>query len=90
MALGRRRRVARWILDAIACPVLVIHGREDRLVPLRSAEAALVGHPSCEMRLLPKVGHVPQMEAPDRWLAAVDEWLAELPASREPRAETAP
>ncbi len=80
LALGRRPEAARWILDAIRCPVLVIHGREDRLVPLRYAEAALAGHPGWEMRLLPKVGHIPQMEAPDRWLAAVEDWLARLPA----------
>jgi pimeloyl-ACP methyl ester carboxylesterase len=84
VALGRRPEAARWILDAVTCPVLVIHGREDRLVPLRYAEAALSGHPSWEMRLLPKVGHVPQMEAPDRWLAAVEEWLEHVPAADEP------
>ncbi|MGZ8628779.1 MAG: alpha/beta fold hydrolase [Actinomycetota bacterium] len=76
MALGRRRGATRWILDSIGCPVLVIHGREDRLVPVRFAQRALAGHPTWEMRLLPKVGHVPQMEAPERWLAAVQEWLA--------------
>jgi pimeloyl-ACP methyl ester carboxylesterase len=32
------------------------------------------------MRLIPKVGHVPQMEAPERWLAAVDDWLGRLTA----------
>jgi pimeloyl-ACP methyl ester carboxylesterase len=30
------------------------------------------------MRVLPKVGHVPQMEAGDRWLAAVESWLARV------------
>jgi pimeloyl-ACP methyl ester carboxylesterase len=82
LALGRRPEAARWILDAIRCPVLVIHGREDRLVPLRYAEAALAGHPGWEMRLLPKVGHIPQMEAPERWLGAVGNWLARLPMRR--------
>ncbi|MGH2636854.1 MAG: alpha/beta fold hydrolase [Actinomycetota bacterium] len=81
LALGRRPRAARWILDSVTCPVLVIHGREDRLVPLRYAEKALEGHPEWEMRLIPKVGHVPQMEAPERWLRAVEEWLAGLPAA---------
>jgi pimeloyl-ACP methyl ester carboxylesterase len=76
MALGRRPKVARWLLDSVKCPVLVIHGREDRLVPLRYAESALASHPEWEMRLLPKVGHVPQMEAPDRWLSAVEDWFA--------------
>ena len=81
MALGRRPKAARWILDSVKCPVLVIHGREDRLVPLRYAERALVDHPEWEMRLLSRIGHVPQMEAPERWLAAVEEWLARLPVS---------
>jgi pimeloyl-ACP methyl ester carboxylesterase len=75
MALGRRREAGRRVLDAVRCPVLVIHGRLDRLVPVRYAESALAGHPEWEMRFLPKVGHVPQMEAPDRWLAAVEGWL---------------
>ncbi len=80
MALGRRPKAARWILDALRCPVLVIHGREDRLVPLHYAERALAEHPGWEQRLLPRVGHVPQMEAPERWLGAVEGWLARLDA----------
>ncbi|HEX6329916.1 MAG TPA: alpha/beta fold hydrolase [Actinomycetota bacterium] len=75
MALGRRREATRWVLDSVRCPVLVIHGREDRLVPVRYAQSATDGHPHWTMRALPKVGHVPQMEAPERWLAAVGEWL---------------
>jgi pimeloyl-ACP methyl ester carboxylesterase len=80
LALGRRREVVRWIVNAVSCPVLVIHGREDRLVPLGFAMGALEMRPEWEVRLIPKVGHVPQMEAPQRWLAAVEDWLAELPA----------
>ena len=79
LALGRRREVVRWIVNAVSCPVLVIHGREDRLVPLGFAMGALEMRPEWEMRLIPKVGHVPQMEAPERWLAAVEDWLAEVP-----------
>jgi pimeloyl-ACP methyl ester carboxylesterase len=79
MALGRRAETARSIVDAVRCPVLVIHGRLDRLVPLHYARHALEGHPTWDMRILPKVGHIPQMEAPDRWLGAVESWLARLP-----------
>lgn len=79
LALGRRREVVRWIVNAVSCPVLVIHGREDRLVPLGFAMGALEMRPEWEMRLIPKVGHVPQMEAPERWLAAVEDWLAAVP-----------
>jgi pimeloyl-ACP methyl ester carboxylesterase len=79
MALGRRRDLVRWIVRSVKCPALVIHGRADRLVPLGYALAALRMRPDWDMRLLPRVGHVPQMEAPERWLAAVEEWLARLP-----------
>jgi pimeloyl-ACP methyl ester carboxylesterase len=80
MALGRRRDVLRWIVTSVKCPVLVIHGLSDRLVPVGFAEAAIRMRPEWDLRLLPKVGHVPQMEAPDRWLALVEDWIAELPA----------
>src|SRR5262245_19073563 len=80
LGLGRRRDVVRWIVNAVSCPVLVVHGREDRLVPLGFAVGALEMRPEWEMRLIPKVGHVPQMEAPERWLSAVEDWLARLPA----------
>jgi pimeloyl-ACP methyl ester carboxylesterase len=81
LALGRRADAARWIVDAVHRPVLVIHGRRDRLVPLHYAEHALDGHRGWEMRILPKVGHIPQMEAPDRWIGAVEGWLARIPTS---------
>ncbi len=76
LRLARRRDVARRALDAVRCPVLVVHGRRDRFVPARFAEAELVRHPAWRGRILPGVGHVPQMEAPGRWVAEVADWHA--------------
>jgi pimeloyl-ACP methyl ester carboxylesterase len=76
MSLGRRREVASWIVESVSCPVLVLHGRADRLVPLGYAEAAVRMRPDWDVVRLPRVGHVPQMEAPERWLRAVEDWLA--------------
>lgn len=81
MALGRHREVVRWIVNSVKCPVLVIHGRSDRLVPVGFAESAARMRPDWDLRLLPKVGHVPQMEAPERWLGLVEGWLAGLPSA---------
>ncbi len=75
LALGARPDVARRIMNAVAAPVLVVHGRRDRFVPAAFAEAALRRHPAWRYRFLPDVGHVPQLEAPARWLAAVGDWL---------------
>ena len=76
--LGRRRDIAARAMDAIRCPVLVLHGRRDRLVPVAFAEAALRGHPSWRGRLFPDLGHAPQMEAPGRWITEVADWFASI------------
>lgn len=76
LRLGRRPDVARRAMDAIRCPVLVLHGRQDRLVPVRFAEATLERYPAWRGRILPDLGHVPQMEAPGRWVSEVADWYA--------------
>jgi pimeloyl-ACP methyl ester carboxylesterase len=46
-------------------------------VPVAFAEATLARYPAWRGRILPDLGHVPQMEDPGRWLAEVAAWLAE-------------
>ena len=77
LRLGRRPDVAARALAGVRCPVLVIHGRQDRLVPPRFAEEALASHPAWRGRFLPNVGHVAMLEAPGRWLSEVADWFAE-------------
>jgi pimeloyl-ACP methyl ester carboxylesterase len=59
-------------------PALVIHGAKDRLVPVAAAREAVVRHPGWKLVVFPDLGHIPQMEAPERWLAAVEAWLTEV------------
>jgi pimeloyl-ACP methyl ester carboxylesterase len=77
LRLGKRPDVAARALRAIACPVLLLHGRRDRFVPSAFAEGALANHPTWRGRIFPGLGHAPQMEAPGRWLAEVADWYAE-------------
>lgn len=76
--LGRRPDLARRTMDGVRCPVLVLHGRRDRLVPAAYAEAVLRTHPAWRGRIFPDLGHVPQMEAPGRWLSEVADWHASV------------
>jgi pimeloyl-ACP methyl ester carboxylesterase len=76
LRLGARPAVARRALDNVRCPVLLLHGRRDRFVPVTFAEAELARHPRWRGRFFPDLGHIPQMEAPGRWLSAVADWVA--------------
>lgn len=76
LRLGQRPDIARRALDAVRAPVLVLHGRRDKLVPAAFAEAELRRHPSWRGRIFPDLGHAPMLEAPGRWLAEVADWHA--------------
>jgi pimeloyl-ACP methyl ester carboxylesterase len=67
----------RRVMDAVRCPVLVIHGDRDRLVPVGLAREAVRGRESWHLEVIDDVGHIAHMEAPDRLLAAAENWLAD-------------
>jgi pimeloyl-ACP methyl ester carboxylesterase len=78
LRLGRRPDIAWRAMDSVRCPVLVLHGRRDRLIPVQSAREVLRRYPAWRGRIFPDLGHVPQMEDPARWLAEVADWASLL------------
>ena len=74
----------RRAIGSITCPVLLLHGTRDRLVPIAVARAAARANPAWTMIEMPGVGHIPQLEAPDDTASAIIGWLAAagLPAAR--------
>ncbi len=77
LSLGRRPSMSRRALENVTCPVLLLHGRRDRLVPVAFAEAELAKHAEWRGRFFPNLGHIPQMEAPGRWITEVADWFAD-------------
>jgi pimeloyl-ACP methyl ester carboxylesterase len=71
--LARSRQFA-VRLAAITAPVLLMHGRHDRLVPIAAAEAIAAGRPEWTFAPLGS-GHVPQLEHPDLVAAELLGWL---------------
>jgi pimeloyl-ACP methyl ester carboxylesterase len=70
------RRARYWAaMRAITAPVLLIHGEKDRLVSVRSAREAAARNPDWRFAVLPDVGHVPQLEAPDAVADLILDWL---------------
>jgi pimeloyl-ACP methyl ester carboxylesterase len=72
--LVRRRHFRRMVAD-IRASGLIIQGNRDRLVRVESARALAEARPDWRFEVLEDVGHVPQLEAPDRFLAVVEPWL---------------
>jgi pimeloyl-ACP methyl ester carboxylesterase len=62
-------------IRSITCPVLLLHGERDRLVPVAAARAAARFNPSWSFVVLPDVGHVPQLEASRDTAQAITDWL---------------
>lgn len=60
---------------AITAPVLLVHGTQDRLVPVAAARAAARRHPRWTYVELPGVGHVPQLQVPHLLAEHVLEWM---------------
>ena len=83
LRLGIHPRRCESILAGVTAPALLLHGARDRFVPLRFAEAAAERHPRLELRVFGDLGHVPQLEAPERWLGEVEEWLRRSGLERE-------
>ena len=65
----------RALVERVVVPALVIHGALDRLVPLSSARESAKAHDNWELCVFEDLGHLPQMEAPERWTDVVHSWL---------------
>lgn len=69
--LGRRAA------GRVRTPMLVVHGRRDRLVNLRAAELFVKDCPERRLAIIEDCGHIPMVELPDQFLDAVLPWLEE-------------
>ena len=64
-------------LPDVTVPVLVIWGEADRMFPVEHGRAYAKAIPGARFVLIPEAGHLPQLEAPERLLAAIAEFTAE-------------
>jgi pimeloyl-ACP methyl ester carboxylesterase len=71
-----RGQAYRRSINAVSCPVLLLHGSADRLVPVTAAAGAARAHPAWSVVIMSGVGHAPQLEAPAECAAEIGRWLA--------------
>ena len=75
---GARRRPARRPRDARACRSGLIWGAADRVVPYAGLAALRLLRPDAPVETLPATGHIPQVEDPAAFAAALERILAAL------------
>jgi 3-oxoadipate enol-lactonase len=69
-------------LREVRVPTLLLWGAEDVLSPLAEAEKIKDGIPGSRLELIPRAGHLSNMENPEPWNAALRAFLAGLPTHR--------
>lgn len=72
--LGTRDRY-RDLMHRITAPVLLLHGEQDRLVPVAAARRAAALNPDWTTVILDDLGHVPMLEKPELVAGIIDDWL---------------
>lgn len=72
----------RHAIHQIECPTLVAVGEYDQLTPLSEAKAICAGIPHSRMVIIPKAGHVSNVEQPDAFNREVLPFLLDISSRR--------
>ena len=72
-----REAATAW-LPAIACPTLVMCGAEDGLTPPSESEAMAAAIPQAQLVLLPRAGHLSNLETPTAFTEALGQFLGRI------------
>jgi pimeloyl-ACP methyl ester carboxylesterase len=72
---------SRPLLPAIACRALIVAGEEDALIPGSDTESMRHDIPGAELIVIPGVGHLSNLEAPQPFNEALAAFLARVPAA---------
>ncbi len=77
--LGQIEGVNRWTsstrLDQLACPTLVLHGRNDRLIPMQNGEYLARHIPGAQLRVIDHASHVFTTDQPGVATQAITAFL---------------
>lgn len=67
------------LVGLITAPTLIIHGREDLIIPLETMESTFQAMPSATVIILDKCGHSPQIERPEEFSQVYNNFINQYP-----------
>jgi pimeloyl-ACP methyl ester carboxylesterase len=79
---GQRVHAGDRLYLAEGIPVLILWGERDSLIPVKHGESAHAAIPGSELEIFAGVGHMPQLEVPGRFVAALEQFVAEHESAR--------
>jgi pimeloyl-ACP methyl ester carboxylesterase len=62
-------------LAALRTPTLLIHGRDDKVIPVSSSRQLAEQIPGARLEVIPECGHWVQIEKTDEFISLVREFL---------------
>jgi pimeloyl-ACP methyl ester carboxylesterase len=84
---GQRVAALDRLYLAEALPLLIVWGDRDPIIPVEHAEETHRALPSSRLEIFEGVGHVPQLESPGSFIAALERFLDETEPARFDRDE---
>jgi 3-oxoadipate enol-lactonase len=80
LAAMRDRPDSTDLLPNLHMPTLIIHGKEDQVIPPTEAEVMAKTIPHNDLHIVDHAGHLPNLEQPEEFDRIVSKFLAKLPA----------
>jgi pimeloyl-ACP methyl ester carboxylesterase len=74
---GQRVHAGDRLYLAEGMPVIIIWGARDPIIPVHHGESAHDAIPGSRLEVFEGVGHLPQLEAPGRFVAVLEQFIAE-------------
>jgi pimeloyl-ACP methyl ester carboxylesterase len=84
---GQRVHAGDRLYLAEAVPVLIVWGARDSIIPVRHGEDAAEAIPGSRLEIFEDAGHLPQLEAPGRFIAVLERFLRETEPAQFDRGE---
>ena len=66
------------LLSKLHMPTLIIHGKDDQVIPPAEAEAMAKAIPHNDLHIIDQAGHLPNLEQPEEFDRVVKKFLAKL------------